>query len=241
MRSLKWAVLAVVLLVIGAVIGAALDGERAASPGAAAKGSVNANAAATATPTSKPQTAAPSRKSKPREKAPKAPAPTPTPTAKPPTFVACDANIRARAATTTCEFAQNVFYEYWYSWTYYESAAFAAYSRAASEWFDMRCVGTATITCRASDRGEVRFPMSAVVAYTERNATTYSSKHKVSASPDGYFNGGAPPDADPEYSAPEPSYGGDLDCSDFADTDFPTPPGDPDELDADNDGIACES
>jgi hypothetical protein len=34
---------------------------------------------------------------------------------------------------------------------------------------------------------------------------------------------------------------GDRDCADFAETDFPTPPGDPDGLDGDGDGIACES
>jgi hypothetical protein len=34
---------------------------------------------------------------------------------------------------------------------------------------------------------------------------------------------------------------GDLNCADFAETDFPTPPGDPDGLDGDGDGIACES
>ena len=41
--------------------------------------------------------------------------------------------------------------------------------------------------------------------------------------------------------APTYSGGGDLDCADFAETDFPTPPGDPDGLDGDGDGIACES
>jgi hypothetical protein len=40
---------------------------------------------------------------------------------------------------------------------------------------------------------------------------------------------------------PTYSGGGDLDCSDFSETDFPTPPGDPDGLDGDGDGIACES
>jgi hypothetical protein len=39
-----------------------------------------------------------------------------------------------------------------------------------------------------------------------------------------------------------PSYAGDLDCSDYyPQTDFPTPAGDPNGLDADGDGIACES
>lgn len=33
----------------------------------------------------------------------------------------------------------------------------------------------------------------------------------------------------------------DLNCSDIVETDFPTPPVDEDQLDADGDGIACES
>lgn len=43
--------------------------------------------------------------------------------------------------------------------------------------------------------------------------------------------------ADPDVS----SYGGDLDCSDYPTTDFATPHGDPNGLDGDGDGIACES
>ena len=47
--------------------------------------------------------------------------------------------------------------------------------------------------------------------------------------------------ASPSYEPDVPSYDGDRDCSDFAETDFATPPGDPDGLDGDGDGIACES
>jgi hypothetical protein len=47
--------------------------------------------------------------------------------------------------------------------------------------------------------------------------------------------------ASPSYEADVPSYEGDLDCSDYAETDFATPPGDPNGLDGDGDGIACES
>ena len=36
-----------------------------------------------------------------------------------------------------------------------------------------------------------------------------------------------------------PSAGGDIDC-DQVDGPIPTPPGDPDNLDGDNDGLACE-
>lgn len=49
------------------------------------------------------------------------------------------------------------------------------------------------------------------------------------------------PDTTLEEEVPAYSGGGDLDCADFAETDFPTPPGDPDGLDGDGDGIACES
>ena len=45
----------------------------------------------------------------------------------------------------------------------------------------------------------------------------------------------------PDVGASVSGGGGDLNCSDFATTDFPTPPGDPNELDGDGDGIACES
>jgi hypothetical protein len=42
-------------------------------------------------------------------------------------------------------------------------------------------------------------------------------------------------------SDPAPDYSDVVNCSDTTATDFPTPPGDPNGLDADGDGIACES
>jgi hypothetical protein len=236
-----WAAMAAGVLVIGMLIGAALDREDSSSTPAAA----NTGSVPTATPTPTPTTSAAPRKTataratRVRPKATK----TPTPNRKQqyPSFVACDANIRARAATTTCGFAQNVFYEYWYSWNYLELSTFAAYSSAAGEWFDMTCRGSTTIRCSASDGSEVRFPESAVLAYTERHAEKFATAHTVSTAPDDY-GGAVAADSEPEYDAPTPDYGGgDLDCSDFADTDFPTPPGDPDGLDGDGDGVACES
>jgi hypothetical protein len=236
-KLIKWTVMAALLLAIGIIIGAALDREDSASRGAAVK--TGSAPTATPTPTATPESrkTAKARKTTPKPKATKTPAPTP----KPPSFIACDANIRVKAATTTCAFAQNVFYEYWYSWNYLELSAFAAYSSAADDWFDMTCTDDTTITCTASDGSEVRFPMSAVLAYTERNADNYSADHIVSATPDEYY-AGARSDSEPEYDAAAPNYGGgDVDCGEIADTDFPTPPGDPDGLDADGDGIACES
>lgn len=166
-----------------------------------------------------------------------------TPRRSTPVYVACDSNIEVKASTTTCAFAQNAFYEYWYSWNFNEMSSFAAYSAAAGEWFDLSCDGESRIVCRAHDGSVVRFPMSAVLAYDEDAANRYAAKATVSAIPDEAFGGQV---AEPEYddSGEEPhqdtpSY--DRDCADFAETDFPTPPGDPDGLDADGDGIACDS
>jgi hypothetical protein len=237
MRFIKWGAMATVLLAVGIGIGAALDREDSAPPGAAAK--TGSTPKATPTPTATParRKAAKARKTTPNPKPTRTPAPKP----KPPAFIACDPNIRAKAGTTTCPFAQNVFYEYWYSWNYLELSRFAAYSSAADDWFDMTCTDGSTISCTANDGSEVRFPTSAVLAYTERNADSYAADHTVSATPDDYYANDIP-DSEPDYDASAPDYGGgDLDCSEISDTDFPTPPGDPDELDADGDGIACES
>jgi hypothetical protein len=176
-----------------------------------------------------------------------------------PTYTACDANITVKSATTTCPFAENVFYEYWYSWNYHEMEAFAAYSPAVSRWFDMACRGASQIVCVTGNDGHVRFPMQAVEAYTEKAATAYAADHTVSVTPeDNYDSSPSEPDASGgsggsgESGGSDGSEGGDAsdpyssvpydrDCSDFSQTDFPTPPGDPDGLDADGDGIACES
>ena len=45
-------------------------------------------------------------------------------------LTACDANIRVKAATTTCAFAQNVFYEYWKAAQSGPASSIDAYSRA---------------------------------------------------------------------------------------------------------------
>lgn len=250
MRLVKWVVLGVVVLVIGIAIGAALDTGQPASPGAAAKSGV-AQQTATPAPTRKLEKST-KRKTSAQTTAAKS---TPSPRPKPPTFVACDPNIRAKAGTTTCAFAQNVFYEYWYSWNYAELAAFAAYSAAADQWFDMTCTGSGTVTCAARDGGEVRFPMSAVTAYTERNAGTYASDHTVSATPDDYYYAIEEPEySDSESANCDPNYDGacldpsspDYDCEGGS-GDGPDYTGrveivgsDPHGLDRDGDGVACE-
>lgn len=255
MKLVMWGVTAVVLLAVGVAIGAALEGEEAASPGAAAKS--GAAAQPTAIPTITPEAGVVHEPEEDELAANGASTPTPPRTRKPPVFVACDPNIRAKAGTTTCAFAQNVFYEYWYSWNYAELEAFAAYSPAADEWFDMTCTGAGTVRCTAGDGGEVRFPMSAVVAYTEHNANAYAADHTVSATPDDYGYEA------PEYSEPADSESGNCDpsyegaCLDPSSPDYDCEGGsgdgpdytgrveivggDPYGLDRDGDGVACES
>ncbi len=111
------------------------------------------------------------RKIKPRE----APA-----AAKPPgpAYVQCDANIRVRAATTTCSFAQNVFYGYWVA-----GDSFSAYSPATRQAYAMSCDEGSTIVCRAGDGGEVRFAARAVELYSQSQADAYVASHDLG--PDG--------------------------------------------------------
>ena len=251
MRFVKWGGLAVLLLVVGAVIGAALDDGRSAAPGAAALEGAATQPTTTPTPTREPRKAGKPGNTRPQTTA--TPAATPT-KPKPPAFVACDANIRAKSGTTTCAFAQNVFYEYWYSWNYAELGAFAAYSPAADEWFDMKCTGVGTVRCIAGDGGEVRFPMSAVVAYTERNAEDSAADHTVSATPDDDYAIEEPEYSESESANCDPNYDGacldpsspDYDC-DGGSGDGPDYTGrveivgsDPHGLDRDGDGVACE-
>ena len=97
--------MAVALLMIGVVIGAALDGDRPSATGSAAKrgAEVHPDADARAAKATGPT------KASPRATASKATNPCRAkPEPQPPTSVACDPNIRAKSGTTTCAFAQNV-------------------------------------------------------------------------------------------------------------------------------------
>jgi hypothetical protein len=170
-----------------------------------------------------------------------------------PRLVACDSNIRVRSSTTTCAFAQNVFLSYWINEddprVFADSPGMPAYSPASHRTFDVQCSGVASIACSAGDGAYVTFPQAAVAAYTREDAIRYAESHET---------GGVVPDSDDggpsaeHYSTPAPDgssdpesmqeeAAGDLDCPDFAESDFAPTPGDPHGLDADGDGIACES
>jgi hypothetical protein len=93
----------------------------------------------------------------------------------------CDANITPKRATTSCRFAENVFYGYWNARDQGDDA-FTAYSPVTKQSYSMSCTGEATVVCRAGDGGEVHFPMTAVRAYTAENAVHYAATHDTGPS-----------------------------------------------------------
>jgi hypothetical protein len=168
------------------------------------------------------------------------------------TLVACDANVRIKAATTTCAFAENVFYEYWRWLEYGEVTDIQAFSPALGRFLAIDCDHSDAVRCRTNAGALVRFPQTAVEAYTIENAAKYARGHKVSDRPHPTDPAPAPPsgggDCDPSYD------GACLDAS-ASDYDCEGGTGDGPEytgtvtvigddhfgLDRDGDGIACES
>ena len=93
----------------------------------------------------------------------------------------CDANIAIKRATTSCAFAENVFYGYWNAQDQGDDA-FAAYSAVTKQSYPMSCTSGTTVVCRAGDGAEVRFPMAAIRAYTAENAAHYAATHDTGPS-----------------------------------------------------------
>jgi hypothetical protein len=168
----------------------------------------------------------------------------------------CDANISIKRATTSCAFAQNVFYGYWNAQDQGDDA-FAAYSTVTEQSYPMSCTSGTTVVCRAGDGAEVRFPMAAIRAYTAENAAHYAATHDTgpsnpadpsSASPGDDGGSGGASDCDPNYEGQcldpnSPDYdceGGSGNGPDY--TGPVTVVGDDHfGLDRDGDGSACES
>ena len=179
-----------------------------------------------------------------------------------PTMTACDANIRVKAATTSCPFAQNVFLAYWMNYdspgVFAESSALPAYSEAVDEMFTVDCGGGDPVVCTAGDGGYVTFPMSAVAAYTMRDAERYAASHDTGSVDPGDIDGSESPADESQNSGSEecdPNYAGacldpnssDYDCEGGS-GDGPDYTGmvevvgdDPYDLDRDGDGIACDA
>jgi hypothetical protein len=178
------------------------------------------------------------------------------------TMKSCDANISAKRATTTCAFAENVFYGYWLNeeepGIFADAPGIRAYSPAIGRTFDVDCSGASKVVCRAGDGGYVTFPMTAVSAYTTDEAKRYASAAELgdvpapddnpnTAAPGPEDNGGGESNCDPSYEGEclDPnSY--DYDCEggsgDGPDYTGPVTVVGDDHfgLDRDRDGYACE-
>jgi hypothetical protein len=150
------------------------DPERAAAPASSAS-------PPSATPTTPEPTSTPRRVVRIGHKA--VPGVSPAPRSE--GFVSCDANVRVKASTTTCPFAQNVFYEYYRETNGVpQTVTVQAWSPAASRDFDVTCSGTESIVCRADDGARVRFPARAVLAYDDQQAERFASSRETGTTED---------------------------------------------------------
>lgn len=99
-----------------------------------------------------------------------------------PEFKQCDSNIEVRAATTTCEFAQNVF---WHYWTDGQGPSLSVWSPAAHSTLSTSCTSAgARIACATADRGLVRFSQAAIDSYSAGQADAYASSHDLGPDPE---------------------------------------------------------
>jgi hypothetical protein len=122
-----------------------------------------------------------------------------------------DSNIKVDATTTTCKFAENVFYEYWRATQSDDGSTIEAYSPAARRSYELQCSRQTLITCRAVDGSHVTFPGGAVDEYDADQARGYACSHDLGPSDsdtcsDGGRNGGdhssgrSRDDCDPSYT-----------------------------------------
>lgn len=176
-------------------------------------------------------------------------------------FTACDPNIKVKTSTTSCAFAQNVFYQYYVS-------GFAddvrAYSPPRHKTFQVQCgVEFGHVRCATYVGGVVKFPKSAARAYTDTQAAAYAAGHYAGPKPSTSSAPSTPPTqkyvppaeeyvappatepdngrCDANYSGCVPAGGGDVNCGDISDTNIQVLGSDVDGLDRDGDGIGCES
>jgi hypothetical protein len=173
-------------------------------------------------------------------------------------LTSCDSNIKVNGATTTCAFAENVFYEYWKAFDSGDGSAIAAYSPASGRTYELRCAERTLISCRADDGSYVAFPAAAVDRYDADQAAKYACAADLGPSegdacPDakgtrgGQDPAGTSGDCDPNYAGAclDPT-ASDYDCEGGSGNgpDYTGPVevvgDDHYGLDRDGDGIGCE-
>ena len=130
------------------------------------RGSLQRTSSATSSPASSSSTSS-------EPSTPAAPAPAPPSTQ----WTSCDSNIDAKTPGTTCEFASNLFYEYWIGG---QRAAVTAYSPAGGTFLSATCIsGGESVTCTSPDGSAARFSQAAVSAYSQSQADQYAASHDV--------------------------------------------------------------
>jgi hypothetical protein len=83
-------------------------------------------------------------------------------------------------SSTTCAFAQNVFWEYWTARNAHADAErIVAYSDKSQDWFELTCDDTGTIVCTTDEGGLVQITASALAGYDQSMADTYAKTHTV--------------------------------------------------------------
>jgi hypothetical protein len=136
---------------------------------------------------------------RPKPRGSQARASTAAPTA--PAFIHCDPNIQVKESTTTCGFAENVF---WHYWTSGETGSLQVWSPATQSTFATTCESDGEqVVCTTSQDGVVKFPQTAVDLYSQTRAVAYARSHDLG--PDTYESLplAAPPPSSPD-SAPSP-------------------------------------
>lgn len=176
-----------------------------------------------------------------------------------PVLTSCDSNIKVDATTTTCEFGENVFYEYWRAASSQDASSIEAYSPVARRSYVLKCSEHILITCRAKDGSRVSFSVAAVDVYDADQAHRYACSRDLGPSESeacssGLSDGGAErsthssEDCDPNYEGA---------CLDPNATDYDCEGGTGDgpeytgqvqvlgddhyELDRDGDGTGCDA
>ncbi len=96
-------------------------------------------------------------------------------------------NLTVSATSTTCGFANNVFYEYW---TATDRGArhvdqISAYSDRLGKWLEVACAveetpaGGGAVSCATDAGAGIWIPYRALAEYTQAAADAYAASHKV--------------------------------------------------------------
>jgi hypothetical protein len=91
-------------------------------------------------------------------------------------------NLTVSAGSVNCDFANNVFYEYWVASEggVRDAGVISSYSPALGRWLDLECEEAGSVTCLTEAGGEVGIPYDALAAYDQDAADEYAGSNTVS-------------------------------------------------------------